>query len=40
MSIDVKERIYVTKEDRITMYENNLVTLTLADGTVYEKLEP
>ena len=38
--IDVKERIYVTKEDQITLYENNLVTLTLADGTVYEKLEP
>ena len=38
--IDVKERIYVTKDDQITLYENNLVTLTLADGTVYEKLEP
>jgi hypothetical protein len=38
--IDVKERIYVTKEDQITLYENNLVTLTLADCTVYEKLEP
>ena len=40
MSIEVKERIYVTREDQITLYENNLVTLTLADGTVYEKLEP
>ena len=38
--MDVKERIYVTRADRITLYENNLVTLTLADGTVYEKLEP
>ena len=34
------ERIYVTGSDRITVYENNLVTLTLKDGTVYEKLEP
>lgn len=37
---NTKERIYVTKNDSITVYENNLVTLTLADGTVYEKLEP
>ena len=35
-----KERIYVTKDDKIVIYENNLVTLTLKDGTVYEKLEP
>ena len=35
-----KDRIYVTKNDSITVYENNLVNLTLADGTVYEKLEP
>jgi hypothetical protein len=34
------ERIYVTKDDKITVYENNLVTLTLKDGTVYEALEP
>lgn len=40
MSMEVKERNYVAKEDQITLYENNLVTLTLADGTVYEKLEP
>ena len=40
MSIEVKERIYVSGDDQITMHENNLVNLTLADGTVYEKLEP
>ena len=34
------ERIYVTKDDKITVYENNLVTLTLKDGTVRESLEP
>ena len=35
-----KERIYVSRDDRISIYENNLVTLTLKDGTAYEKLEP
>ena len=34
------ERIYVGKDDKITVYENNLVTLTLKNGTVYEALEP
>ena len=34
------ERIYVTNDDKITVYENNLVTLTLKDGTVHESLEP
>lgn len=34
------ERIYVEKSDRVTKYENNLVTLTLSDGTVLEPLEP
>ena len=40
MSIEVKKRIYVGVDDQITMCENNLVNLTLADGTVYERLEP
>lgn len=34
------ERIYVGKDDRIEVYENNLVTLTLADGRSFEGLEP
>jgi hypothetical protein len=34
------ERIYVTGDDKITVYENNLVTLTLKDGTEYTALEP
>ena len=34
------ERIYVGKDDKITVYENNLVTLTLKNGTVYAALEP
>lgn len=33
-------RIYLTKSDRITPSENNLVDLTLADGTKHERLEP
>ncbi len=33
-------RIFLTKKDKITKYQNNLVTLTLADGTVKEPLEP
>lgn len=37
---EFKQRIFVSSEDRITPYENNLVTLTLADGTVFEPLEP
>ena len=36
----MSERIYVTKNDKITVNENNLVNLTLQDGSVYEKLEP
>ena len=40
MAAAVKDRIFVTKDDRIVIYENNLVTLTLKNGTVYEKLEP
>ena len=34
------ERIYVTKKDRITVNENNLVNLATADGRLFEKLEP
>ena len=36
----VKERIFVSDRDNIKQYENNLVTLTLENGDVYEKLEP
>ena len=35
-----KERIFVCDKDNITRYENNLVTLTLQNGEVFEKLEP
>jgi len=34
------ERFYVTKNDNITVFENNLVTLTVANGDTYEALEP
>ena len=34
------ERFYATKNDVITVNENNLVNLTTADGTTYERLEP
>ncbi len=33
-------RIYVSATDKIEKYENHLVKLTLADGTVFEGLEP
>ena len=33
-------RIFLTDKDKIEEYENNLVTLTLEDGTVHERLEP
>ena len=36
----MSERIYITKNDKITVNENNLVNLTLQDGSLYEKLEP
>lgn len=35
-----RQRIYITKEDRIEQAENNLVTLTLASGEVITPLEP
>ena len=36
----IKERIFLTDKDKLSVYENNLVTLTLADGNVIEALEP
>lgn len=36
----MSERYFVTKKDAIAKYENNLVTLTRADGEVFEPLEP
>lgn len=39
-STALKERIFLTSQDSIVKYENNLVTLTLSDGTVFEGLEP
>lgn len=34
------ERIYLTPSDRVEKSENNLVTVHLADGRVWEALEP
>ena len=34
------ERRYITKEDKITASENNLVNLSLASGESFENLEP
>ena len=34
------ERFFVSKEDIITVNENNLINLNRADGKVYERLEP
>ena len=39
-TITKEQRIFLCSEDNITLYENNLVTLTLSDGKVYEALEP
>ena len=36
----MKERIFVTRVDSITVFENNLVTLTLSDGRAFSPLEP
>ena len=36
----MKDRIYVTKNDKITVNENNLVNLDTASGERFEKLEP
>ena len=35
-----REKIYVSANDKITVCENNLVTLTLASGEVISPLEP
>ena len=34
------KRFYLTKEDSIVIAENNLVDVTVKDGTVYSRLEP
>lgn len=34
------ERIYLTASDRVEKFENNLVTVHFADGSVMEGLEP
>ena len=36
----MSERIYLTKEDQITVNENNLVDLLMKNGEKFEKLEP
>ena len=36
----MSERRFVTKDDRITVNENNLVNLTLQNGELFEALEP
>ena len=33
-------RIYLSSSDKIIECENNLVTLTMSDGTIYDRLEP
>ena len=40
MSDSESKRIYVTGDDEITVYENNLVNLKTKDGQFFEKLEP
>lgn len=40
MMNSAKKRIYVTKNDSITVNENNLVDLTLKSGESFKKLEP
>ena len=37
--INVKKRIFLSSSDSIKQFENNLVTLTLSNGEVYEGLE-
>jgi len=36
----VKKRIFLNNDDNIERYENNLVILKMADGKIYEELEP
>ena len=40
MSAEVKNRVFLTKEDSVVKCENNLVTLTFAGGETYNRLEP
>ena len=40
MSAEVKNRVFLTKDDSVVKCENNLVTLTFADGETYNRLEP
>lgn len=40
MSGDINTRIFLKKCDKITEFENNLVTLTLESGKGFEGLEP
>ena len=40
MSIAIKQRRFLTAADTVTRFENNFVTLSLADGTVCKELEP
>lgn len=40
MNKTTKNRVFITAADVIEEYENNLITLKSADGTIYEKLEP
>ena len=40
MSATLKQRLFLSEQDAVVPFENNLVTLQLADGTRYEKLEP
>ena len=34
------KRFYITKNDNVVIFENNLVDVTKADGTLYHALEP
>lgn len=40
MSIEAKKRVFISRDDRITHRENNLVDLRTAWGECFEKLEP
>lgn len=34
------DRIFLTDRDKVTLFENNIVNVTLENGTIIEKLEP
>lgn len=40
MSFSLKQRRFLSQKDTVILFENNLVTLRMEDGTVFEKLEP